>query len=299
VSARDAFNEGDDELGRSIISGGAQRFGLQIDANEITLDQLDSFIAQGAAVSGPEDLTAEQKEFKDLTAGMSQEDITRARRIKLGLEPRAVGSAIQTITETGTAPQIAATEAEIQGAKEEAKLIEQLKLKPEIQQAVTSSVASAKADADAANKQRSDSAAFNLYSTAMQGLSTALGGTETGPVFGLLPAITSEAQIADGAIAAVAPILKQVFRVAGEGTFTDSDQRILNEMIPTRKDTPQARASKLNNINSIVRAKLGQIEQPAQTDQGQPTQQFREGQTATNPQTGERLVFRNGNWEPL
>lgn len=44
--------------------------------------------------------------------------------------------------------------------------------------------------------------------------------------------------------------------------------------------------------------------QPAQTapptaQQAQPTSRFREGQTAVNPQTGARAVFRGGRWEPM
>jgi hypothetical protein len=55
----------------------------------------------------------------------------------------------------------------------------------------------------------------------------------------------------------MAPVLKQIFRVAGEGTFTDKDQALLLEMVPTRKDSPEARAIKTQNIDNIIRAKLG------------------------------------------
>jgi hypothetical protein len=55
----------------------------------------------------------------------------------------------------------------------------------------------------------------------------------------------------------MAPILKQIFRTAGEGTFTDADQKLLLAMVPTRTDTPTARKAKLANIDTIVRAKLG------------------------------------------
>lgn len=205
-------------------------------------------------------LSAGEREFDMLTEGLSERDKEIARRIKLGLAPRAVGSASQTIAETGKTGAVAASEAEIAGAKKEAGLTAELKLKPEIEKAVATSVASAKADADAIANQKSDDAAFNLYQTAFSGLSSALGQTTTGPFFGLMPAVTSKQQIADGAIAAVAPILKQMFRAAGEGTFTDSDQKILLDMIPTRKDKPDAREAKLLNIDAIVRSKLKQAE---------------------------------------
>ena len=97
---------------------------------------------------------------------------------------------------------------------------------------------------------------FNIYNIGIQALADELSNTATGPIVGSMFALTSNQQSADGAIAAMAPILKQMFRGAGEGTFTDSDQAILLQMIPTRKDSPKARASKLRNIDAIVREKL-------------------------------------------
>lgn len=62
--------------------------------------------------------------------------------------------------------------------------------------------------------------------------------------------------MAEGSVAAMAPVLKQLFRTAGEGTFTDKDQQLLVSMLPTRTDTPAARQFKMTNIDNIVRAKL-------------------------------------------
>jgi hypothetical protein len=57
--------------------------------------------------------TAGQREFAGLTEGLTPEQIASARLIKLGLSPRAVGSAIQTITSEGTAEIIGDAEATI------------------------------------------------------------------------------------------------------------------------------------------------------------------------------------------
>jgi hypothetical protein len=122
----------------------------------------------------------------------------------------------------------------------------------------------AKAAAGAAETERSNSAAYSAYETGMRGLAESLGATTTGPVAGLLPAFSDEQRIADGAIAAMAPILKQMFRSAGEGTFTDNDQKLLMDMIPTRQDGPAVQRAKFSNIDSIVRAKLGVGAEPAQ-----------------------------------
>jgi hypothetical protein len=98
---------------------------------------------------------------------------------------------------------------------------------------------------------------MDLYMAASNGLISGLSKTTTGPLAGRLPATTTQAQVGEGAVAAMAPVLKQLFRVAGEGTFTDQDQKLLLDMVPTRKDTPEARKQKMSNIDSIVAAKLG------------------------------------------
>lgn len=98
---------------------------------------------------------------------------------------------------------------------------------------------------------------LELYETAREGLLSGLEGSTTGPVSGRIPAVTANQQIAEGAVAAMAPVLKQLFRASGEGVFTDRDQALLLEMIPKRTDHPKAIKEKIANIDSIVRAKLG------------------------------------------
>lgn len=98
-----------------------------------------------------------------------------------------------------------------------------------------------------------------IWKTARQGLVEGLEGTRTGPASGRIPAVTTGQQVAEGAIAAVAPVLKQLFRAAGEGIFTDKDQELLLDMVPKRTDTPEARKIKMANIDAIINAKLGGI----------------------------------------
>ena len=117
--------------------------------------------------------------------------------------------------------------------------------------------------------QAENNRAFSLYDTAMKGVSEGLGSSLTGPLAGRLPAVTAGQQIAEGGVAAIAPVLKQLFRSAGEGTFTDKDQELLLAMIPTRTDLPEARAWKIENIDRIVREKLGQ---PKKGGQSRPAQ---------------------------
>jgi hypothetical protein len=117
--------------------------------------------------------------------------------------------------------------------------------------------AQATAGAKLTTQQSANATAFNVYKTGMAGVLKALGETETGPFAGRSPALTAKQQIADGAVAAMAPVLKQLFRSAAEGTFTDKDQDLLLKMLPTRKDAPEAIAAKAANIDAIVQAKLG------------------------------------------
>jgi hypothetical protein len=132
---------------------------------------------------------------------------------------------------------------------------------------------------------------YQVYKTGISGLTKGLEGTSTGPIAGRLPAVTSGQQIAEGGVAAMAPILKSLFRGAGEGTFTDKDQDLLIAMLPTRKDEEDARAAKLANIDAIVKAKLGIApDEPAAPPGGAEI-------TATGP-NGQQLVLRNGQWVP-
>jgi hypothetical protein len=185
------------------------------------------------------------------------------------------------------------TDVQAAGETEAAKLSAQFKLKPEVEAAVATAVGQAKAAIDIAGEERSNSIALNMYETATKGLVDALSETTTGPFVGFLPAITTNQQIAQGAVAAMAPILKQLFRGAGEGTFTDKDQELLLEMLPTRKDSQAAANAKLANIDAIVRAKLA----TPQAQQGAAGQEFAEGTVINNQSTGQTMVMRNGNWE--
>lgn len=221
---------------------------------------LDSLIAQTQAVLPQQQGTAGEREFASMTSGLSKEDREKARRIQLGLDPRAVGSAAITTATTGLTDTVAGSEATIAGAKsgssETAKLAAQLDGLPKVKSAVLQAEQQVKELGDKRTKAAQDQITMNMYQSAMAGLAEGLEGTTTGAIAGRLPAITANQQIAEGAVAAIAPILKATFRTAGEGTFTDKDQELLLAMVPTRKDVPEARAAKINNINAIIAAKL-------------------------------------------
>ena len=219
-----------------------------------------------AAFGGGDSSIAAIQEMKFLTEGMSPDDIERARRIKLGLDPRA-----STTAETAAA---------VEFAKQSANLRAQLGLGPKVAAATVAAQNEAKVLGDEAQTEKSNTKAWSVYDSAMSNLAKSMGNTSTGAFVGFLPSITANQQIAEGAIAVMAPVLKDMFRSAGEGTFTDADQKMLIQMIPTRKDSPKARIEKIKMIDQVVRAKLGtgETSQPVSTSSGQvvPTQQQEE-----------------------
>lgn len=228
----------------------------------------NSFIAEGfLADPATVGLTSQEREFASLTKNLSPDDLTSAQRIKLGLDPRAVGSAVQTITGKGTGEEVAVTETLLAGAKEVGKLGAQLKLSPKIKKAVDLAAGIAKETVDANVNNRSNALALRIYEEGINGLSASLQDTAAGPIVGWSPAITANQQIADGSLALMAPILKGIFRASGEGTFTKDDQEILMAMLPDRKDKPASRVAKLKMVDSVVRAKLAPVDTGSEQEQ--------------------------------
>lgn len=196
-------------------------------------------------------------------------------------------------SETRTSPFVGRTPEEEAAAKRAAEKEVDLRYAPGMA-AVEAEAARQKAEAEAEAKravtQQERDATYQLYDTAITQLKSGFDGAITFPGMALMPGLTAQQQIAQGGVSAMAPVLKQIFRVAGEGTFTDRDQALLLEMLPTRNDLPAARQAKLDAVDAIVRAKLQQGT-PAPARQGG-------GRRARNPQTGEVLVLMNGQWVP-
>ena len=160
---------------------------------------------------------------------MSEADQEKARRIKAGLDPRA-GSQFALDLEEVFARAAAQAGGTQQGKSKEERAAAQVK----------------------------NDKTWNIWQTAISGLEESLGKTATGKIVGLLPAITSNQQIAQQSIAIMAPVLKNIFRESGEGVFTDKDQQILIDMIPDRTANPETIAYAIKMINDIVAAKLNQ-----------------------------------------
>lgn len=248
--------------------------------------EIEADIAQANTAEGFEALRQENQQFLQQVNGQQgtqmqrfnalvqaaqgdpQSVETQAAQIELGIKPRAATSAAERIAEDpNLAGKVAKSQANITGTKEEAKLNAQLKLDPQIAAAVDQAKFAVKDAADQFTKQRSDSNALKVYEVGIRNLSGALGQTTTGPIASIFTSLTDSARTADGAVAIMLPILKQMYRTAGEGTFTDKDQELLEAMLPTRKDDMPTIRSKLTMLDAAVRAKLGSNEQQEQTTQ--------------------------------
>ena len=129
---------------------------------------------------------------------------------------------------------------------------------PEFKAAVKSAEGAAAAEVDKAALDVKNQKAFSAFDVGMKSVEDTFAALKTDPVTGLFPAVTAKAQMAEGSVSAMAPILKSLFREAGEGTFTDSDQKLLLNMAPKRTDHPEVVKYKTNMIRQIVAAKLGQ-----------------------------------------
>ncbi len=251
-----------------------------------------------AEISKAGGISAEARSFNKMLEDLNPKERELAKRIKLGLAPRAVGSSAQTISQDEQLIEdVASSEASITAAKETAKLQSQFKLKPKISKAVALATAEAGLVGAQNKEAKSNSKALKVYDTAFTTLASALGEAHTGPIVGLMPALTSKAQMADGAVAMVLPTLKSVFREAGEGTFTDGDQKLLTDMAPTRRDNPETIKFKLNAIDAIVRAKLeSSTTQAADATQAVDKQ---DGQIMTDANGNRAMVFPDGSFKEL
>ncbi len=109
-------------------------------------------------------------------------------------------------------------------------------------------------------KQRENQEKLTTYKTfdiGIKNIEDKMSETMTNPITGNIPAMTPAQQGAEGSVKLLAPIMKQLFRSAGEGTFTDKDQDMLMGMLPTRTDYPSVRKQKIEVIKQVVAVKLG------------------------------------------
>ena len=248
--------------------------------NEITNGNPDSVLqslnvaeieAQQRGLTGIANQTAGQRQFNSMTEGFTPEERMQAQLVSAGLAPRAASSSTERIAQNQNLGSMVASQAQTTAAATETgKLTAQLKLKPEVEAAVARTLANVKAMALDKTTARSNEKAYATYQAGLEGLSDALADANTGVISGTMFALTDNNRIAKGAGAVMLPIMKAMFRGAGEGTFTDKDQEVLENMLPTTSDSPAVAKSKLRLMDVIIQSKIGPAPQAQQAAPQQP-----------------------------
>lgn len=183
------------------------------------------------------------------------------------------------------------TPAETAAETARAKAGVELQTAPEIARRTAEATQQGKTQAELQETKRKNQTAYNVYSTARDNLQKAMAGTLTGPLVGRFPAFTSGRQIAEGARAAAAPILKDLFRESGEGVFTNADQELLLAMLPNVTDDETVVPVKLQMVDDLVAAKLGMPKRGGASLGAPPN-----AAPATRSLNGKTYVQQNGQW---
>ena len=256
-------------------------------------------------INDPSKLSAAQQEFARQSKGLSEQDINKANRIALGLDPRAVGNADQTITDRGNASEIGKTKEILSGATEKGKLNQQLQFKPQIAEAVklAEKLAAEKGEV-ITDLARMEAALPGLNESVSQLKELALIATSTfgGNLFdaavkqtgfGSTDGATAKAKFIAIVNNQVLPLLKQTFG----GAFTLQEGESLKATMGDPNGSPAEKMAQLDAFiaqkQRDISSKKTQLGQESNQDQ---QQSYSEGQTATNPQTGQTITFRNGQW---
>lgn len=285
------------------LTGAAEKLGAAVQ-----LGQQTGFL-QAPTAEKVAELTAGQREFASLTEGLAPEQKNQAALIELGLSPRAVGSAIQTISDQGIAEQIGDVKATI---KEREKFGE-----------LTGSSRSKAIDSGFAKITKIDKNIKNLD----RAIAAVEAGAGTGAIERRFPSIRAAAVELDQIQGELA---LDVIGAVTFGALSQGELDLAKQIaLPTGLEGPQLiqhlqdRKVAQDKLRSYFKEQINFLDQGGsvagfmrekerQTDQGveQSTTQIeqpaapieaaqgpQEGQTATNPQTGQQAVFTNGQWQ--
>ena len=145
-----------------ILMPGLAQFGFDADDREmLSTEEGYQQAMQIAERFAPISSDAGTREFNSLSKNLSDEDVEKAKRIKLGLDPRAGSSSAERIaTDSELGQSVADQEGAEAGAKEEAKLEAQLELKPQVQAAVKEAEAAAASKGESLSEYRRAKAAL-------------------------------------------------------------------------------------------------------------------------------------------
>ena len=249
-------------------------------ANTQQTQAIRDMVASGdinGAISRLSALTASVDQAKNMgpTGAMRERDalleqaksedklIRETAEIALGYRARPVGSAMTTLASGSQEDKAAFTDLteQVGYSKNKGKLLAEFKLKPEVAKAVQLATLQAKDAADLSIENRSNDKALGVYEASIDTVRSAFDKASTGPIAGWFAAMGANNQMAKASVAMMGPLMKDIFRSAGEGTFTDGDQALLMSMLPSTSDKREAVAFKLEFMDKIIRSKLAEQEQ--------------------------------------
>lgn len=204
--------------------------------------------------------TGAMRERNSLLNDLNSDDpnVRRSAKVALKLIAAPVGSAMTTLSGGSEEDQDAFTDLteDVDYSKAKGKLKAEFKFKPEVAAAVQLATLQAKDAADLSVENRGNNRALAVYETSIDTVRSAFDKASTGPIAGWFTAMGASNQMAKASVAMMGPLMKDIFRSAGEGTFTDGDQALLMSMLPSTSDKPEAVAFKLEFMDKIIRSKL-------------------------------------------
>lgn len=273
-----------------------------------------------------------QQTFKDskdnLFFGTTKRNPTTGQ-IESALVPVSGGAAqpvgaVQLVSGLGqTAAEKAVTEATTAGEKEKAKLAEQaaarpgieadieakklkkqLQFKPQIEKSVTLARKLADEQGEVLtdlNRSRAAMPGLTIAVNQLKELATVATSTFGGRVFdaavketgfGSTKGATARAKFIAIVNNQVLPLLKPTFG----GSFSVQEGESLKATMGDPNSSPE---EKIAQLDAFIAQKVRDIEaKEAQVSDQVGAPQFKEGDTATHPHTGEKAIFQNGQWQP-
>lgn len=139
--------------------------------------------------------------------------------------------------------------------RENAKADVERATKPQIEGLIVKEKAKAENDAARGKQAQKSGVVQAMFDQAIGEVESSFNDTTTMPGAAAVP-FTASAQRANGAISAIGPVMKNIFRESGEGSWTDGDQKALDRMSPSLNDWPETRKAKIENIKKLVKIKM-------------------------------------------
>ncbi len=273
--AEEALRQKDHDIADAIIRGGVSKLGLDIDPDSVTVEQLQSMAAQGRAVQDDLGPTAFQEQ--NLSLQKERLDLERQRlqqgQDRLGLQENKLLSTINTALQEaiskaksrgqelgkGEANKFLGAENAINIANDTMGLIDEILIHPGLEGA-----------------------------TGFEGVINPANFVPGTPEYDF--ALKLE-QLQGRAFLEAFQSLKgggQITQIEGEKATAAIEQL-------SRRQSKEQFVDALTGLKNT--AQRGRDN--AESTLNKKESRFQEGQTATNPATGEKVIFRGGEWQPL